>query len=148
MCLPGPGSAPGQAEPNWPWPRAIMKILDCINHGAVHWNCSVRDNSCGAPTATHAAILASVVALLLLAVSAVALYQWREAAWQRDRALAQKRLALEAISQLTHEVPLRLRNIPGHNPAGPRDPGREYQHARPDPRPGTGHTLRPSRAGR
>ncbi len=64
----------------------------------------------------HAAILASVVALLLLAVSAVALYQWREAAWQRDRALAQKRLALEAISQLTHEVPLRLRNIPGTLP--------------------------------
>lgn len=64
----------------------------------------------------HAAILASVVALLLLAVSLVALYQWREALRQRDRALAQKRLALEAISQLTHEVPLRLRNIPGTLP--------------------------------
>ncbi len=63
----------------------------------------------------RAAVLASTVAVLL-ALGGVAAYQWREAARQRDRAVAQKRLALLAISQLTHDVPQRLRNVPGTLP--------------------------------
>ncbi len=64
----------------------------------------------------RAAVLASGVATVLLVVSGFAAFQWREATRQRDRAVAQKRLALEAISQLTHDVPLRLRSIPGALP--------------------------------
>lgn len=64
----------------------------------------------------HAALLASAIAAILLLCGGIAVYQWREAARQRDRALAQKRLALLAISQLTHDVPQRLRNVPGTLP--------------------------------
>ncbi|MBN1419468.1 MAG: protein kinase [Planctomycetes bacterium] len=77
-----------------------------------------------------AAVIAGFAAVTL-ALGGAALIEWkeaahqrdraieqeREAARQRDRALAQKALALEAIDQLTHEVPLRLRDIPGTLPA-------------------------------
>ena len=64
----------------------------------------------------HAALLACAIAAITLVLGGVAAYQWREAARQRDRAVAQKRLALLAISKLTHDVPQRLRNVPGTLP--------------------------------
>lgn len=64
----------------------------------------------------RAAMLAAGMVAILLVVGGIALYQWREAARQRDRAVAQKRLALDAISRLTHDVPLQLRDIPGTLP--------------------------------
>ncbi len=64
----------------------------------------------------HATLWASGVAILLLGISAFAAYQWREAARQWKLARQQKQLALDAINQLTYEVPLRLRSIPGALP--------------------------------
>jgi class 3 adenylate cyclase/tetratricopeptide (TPR) repeat protein len=63
--------------------------------------------------------VAAVAAFLAFALvlGGFAAFQWREAVHQRDRAVAQKRLALEAATQLTHEVPARLRDIPGTLPA-------------------------------
>jgi hypothetical protein len=44
-------------------------------------------------------------------VATLAIYSWvqkREAARQRDRAVSQKKLALEVISKLTYDVPNKL----------------------------------------
>ena len=68
----------------------------------------------------RAAVLATLVAVLLLALSGFTVVQWYEAAHQRDRALAQKRLALQAINKLTYDVPLRLRGVPGTLPISTR----------------------------
>ncbi|MGH7944229.1 MAG: hypothetical protein ACREF9_04375 [Opitutaceae bacterium] len=49
-------------------------------------------------------------------VSALAIYGWvqeREATRQRDRAVSQKKLALEAISKLTYDLPDKLGKVPG-----------------------------------
>ena len=60
--------------------------------------------------------VAAVVALFAV-VSAgfggFAMTQWFEARAQRDRAVQQKRLALEAVNRLTHDVPNRLKDVPG-----------------------------------
>jgi serine/threonine protein kinase len=64
----------------------------------------------------RAAGVATVAAAVLLALGGLAAYQWAEAARQRDRALAQKRLAMDAINRLTHDVPQRLRSVPGALP--------------------------------
>lgn len=64
----------------------------------------------------RATLLAVVVSAITLVLGGLAVQQWREAARQRDRALAQKRLALAAIGGLTHDVPLRLRDVPGTLP--------------------------------
>ncbi len=63
------------------------------------------------------AFIAAAAAALTLIIGGFAMFQWREAVRQRDRAVAQKRLALLAISQLTHDVPKRLRDVPGTIPA-------------------------------
>jgi tetratricopeptide (TPR) repeat protein len=49
-------------------------------------------------------------------VATLAIYGWvqqREAARQRDRAVQQKALALEAVSKLTYDLPDRLQRVPG-----------------------------------
>jgi len=62
-------------------------------------------------------------AIVLLGLGGVALWKWREAdrhlaeaERQRDLAREQKKLALEGISRLTHDVPQRLRDVPGALP--------------------------------
>lgn len=58
---------------------------------------------------TLAAVAVSMLAML-------AVYEWverRDAARQRDRAVQQKALALEAIKKLTYDLPDRLEKVPG-----------------------------------
>ena len=62
-------------------------------------------------------------AVVLLALGGVAVWKWREADGhraeaerQRDLAREQKQLALEGIARLTHDVPQRLRDVPGALP--------------------------------
>ncbi len=60
---------------------------------------------------------------VVLALGGVAVWKWTEAdrhrgeaEQQRDLARQQKQLALEGISRLTHDVPERLRDVPGALP--------------------------------
>jgi len=62
-------------------------------------------------------------AAALLGLGGVAVWKWveadrhrSEAERQRDLARVQKKLALEAIARLTHDVPQRLRDVPGALP--------------------------------
>ena len=107
-------------DPGDRWSQAAELAQALRSHDQRSLHASTGATARGTPRRAHrlrrAAVLASIAAAVLLAISGFAVYQWYEAARQRDRAVAQKRLALEAINKLTHDVPLRLRNIPGTLP--------------------------------
>ncbi|MHB8862954.1 MAG: protein kinase domain-containing protein [Pirellulaceae bacterium] len=107
-------------EPTQRWPRAAelaqaLRSHDQRQHALALEHQREEDRS-RARRFRKAAMVASLAAAVLCGISGFAAFQWREATRQRDRAVAQKRLALAAISQLTHDVPLRLRSIPGALP--------------------------------
>ena len=71
----------------------------------------------------HLLVGIALGATVVLSLGGIAVWKWweaghqrAEAEHQRDLARAQKRLALESLSRLTHEVPQRLRDVPGALP--------------------------------
>jgi len=107
-------------EPRERWPRAAELATALRTHGQ-----RLRERQLERAQEAHrgrvrrlrlVAGAASLFALVVLLFGGFAVFQWREARRQRDRAQKQKELALDAVKRLTYGVPDRLKNIPGTLP--------------------------------